>query len=120
MTNFSEILKREKQKSKGWVNDALMCPNCGSDDLRLENIDEECWCIKCMKFVKPVKPVKPDNNNYPKKRYTEKGWLHEQYIVNRRTSSEIAEEVGVYPQTVTYHLRKNGIKVRKCGRKRER
>jgi len=54
--------------------------------------------------------------DYPGKRYTgnkpwmNKEWLYEQYVLNDRSSKDIAEEFGCKQNTIQQWLRKHGIK----------
>lgn len=50
--------------------------------------------------------------------YTDREWLETEYTENGRSSSEIAEEVGVHAATVRTWLHRHGISVRDEGRPR--
>lgn len=47
--------------------------------------------------------------------YKNKDWLHNEYVVKKRTANDIAKEVKKDPKTVWSWLKKNGIKTRPRG-----
>lgn len=42
-------------------------------------------------------------------KHTDKGWLYREYVEKERRPSEIAEECGVHPDTIYYHINKHGF-----------
>jgi len=46
------------------------------------------------------------------RKYREKAWLREQYVIRQRSQSDIAEECGVTPSTVSNWLKKFNIETR--------
>lgn len=44
--------------------------------------------------------------------YRDKDWLYEQYIVNKRSTTDIAKEVGVSHKTISRWAKRHGIELR--------
>lgn len=47
--------------------------------------------------------------NLPHRDHWDREWLHQEYVVNQRSGTDIAEQQGVSSTVIYHHLRKNGI-----------
>lgn len=46
---------------------------------------------------------------------TDKGWLHDQYVTKRKSTTKIGQEIGCGPRVISHWLKKHGIKARSTG-----